>query len=73
MKYCLDCEWSSRDSADRTGTDSSERAIDHARETGHSISSDDSPSLPPIRAEIGPGLMFAFRALTGIEESRRDP
>lgn len=72
MKYCLDCEWSTHDRRSRSGEDSSERAIDHVEETGHSISSDDSQPLPPIRAEIGPVLSTLFRAITLGQESNRD-
>ena len=73
MKYCLDCEWSVRDRGAQSDADSSERAIEHVTATGHSISSDDSPSLPPIRAEIGPALAAVFRALASAEGARRDP
>lgn len=73
MKYCLDCEWSVHDGGARSGPDSSQRAIDHVAETGHSISSDDSPTLPPIRLDLGPGLASALRVLTLIEDPRREP
>lgn len=63
MKYCLDCEWSVREQGPQAGADSSKRAIDHVTETGHSISSDDFPTLPPLRAEIGPELMSVLREL----------
>jgi hypothetical protein len=75
MKYCLDCEWSVSDHGDhgnQSDADSSRRAIAHAVETGHSISSDDSPSLPPLRAEIGPALTAVFRSLTRGEGQFRD-
>lgn len=72
MKYCLDCEWAVVDPDPRPETDSSERAIDHVQETGHSISSDDSPALPPLRAEIGPALSTLFRALAQAQESNGD-
>lgn len=72
MKYCLDCEWAVVDPDPRPGTDSSERAIDHVEETGHSISSDDSPTLPPLRAEIGPALSTLFQAFAQAQETNHD-
>lgn len=76
MKYCLDCEWSIREQGSGPETDLSERAIDHVTETGHSISSDDFPTLPPLRAEIGPELMSVLRALARggrSENADREP